>query len=312
MSCLLGFTASRLYLHGHHSYWVLLTIIVILKPGFSLSKQRNYQRLIGTIAGGIVGVVILKFIPNKDVEFILFIVLMIGTYSFTRLNYIVAVIFMTPYVFLLFKFLGVTSTSLVQERIVDTAIGSAIAFIAMYIILPRWELEDVPKYLAEVIRANAAYLAKIAETITGRPVSVTDYKLARKDIYVKSANLSAMFERMTSEPKSKQRKLKEIHKFVVLSHILSSYLANLSSGISAKNMHQTQPENIRLIRKSITILNDSDKKLGGKGVECVINSGSPLPEKPQLSPDEALLKEQLGFVNKISYDIARVTDEILR
>jgi len=311
MACLLGFVASKLFIHGHHSYWVLLTIIVILKPGFSLSKQRNYQRLIGTIAGGIAGVLILKFIPNKDVEFMLFIVLMIGTYSFTRLNYIVAVIFMTPYVFLLFKFLGVTSTSLVQERIVDTAIGSAIAFAAMYIILPRWELEDVPKYLAGVIRANAAYLAKIAETITGRRVSITDYKLARKDIYVKSANLTAMFERMTSEPKSKQKKLKEIHKFVVLSHILSSYLANLSSGISAKNLHQTQPENIRLIRKSIAILNDSDKKLGGKGVECVINSGSPVAEKPQLTADEALLKEQLGFVNKISYDIARVTDEIL-
>lgn len=311
MSCLLGFIASKLFIHGHHSYWVLLTIIVILKPGFSLSKQRNYQRLIGTIAGGIIGILILKYIPNKDAEFILFIALMIGTYSFTRLNYVVAVIFMTPYVFLLFKFLGVTSMGLVQERIIDTAIGSGIAFIAMYIILPRWELEDVPKYLAGVIRANAAYLAKIAETMTGRPVSITDYKLARKDIYVKSANLSAMFERMASEPKSKQKKLKEIHRFVVLSHILSSYLANLSSRLSEKSLRQTQPENLRLIRKSIAILNGSDKKLGGKGVECVINAANTLPEKIQFSADEALLKEQLGFVNKISNDIERVTDEIL-
>jgi uncharacterized membrane protein (TIGR01666 family) len=311
MSCLLGFIASKLFIHGHHSYWVLLTIIVILKPGFSLSKQRNYQRLIGTIAGGIVGIAILKYIPNEDVEFILFIALMIGTYSFTRLNYVVAVIFMTPYVFLLFKFLGVTSTSLVQERIVDTAIGSGIAFIAMYIILPRWELEDVPKYLAEVISANAGYLAKIAETITGRPVSITDYKLARKDIYVKSANLSAMFERMTSEPKSKQKKVKEIHKFVVLNHILSSYLANLSSGISDKNLHKTQPENIRLIRKSIAMLNESDKKLGGKSIEFALEKIELPAEKKELTADEALLKEQLGFVNKISHDIARVTDEIL-
>ncbi|MBS1531097.1 MAG: FUSC family protein, partial [Bacteroidetes bacterium] len=139
MSCLIGFIASKLFIHGHHSYWVLLTIIVILKPGFSLSKQRNFQRLIGTIAGGIIGFVILKYLPNKDVQFVLFIVLMIGTYSFTRLNYIVAVILMTPYVFLLFKFLGVTSMSLVQERLIDTAIGSGIAFIAMYVILPRWE-----------------------------------------------------------------------------------------------------------------------------------------------------------------------------
>ena len=114
-----------------------------------------------------------------------------------------------------------------------------------------------------MIYANANYLVKIAETITGKPVSITDYKLARKDIYVKSANLSAAFERMTSEPKSKQRKIKEIHKFVVLNHILSSYLANLASGISEKNLHKTQPENVKLLRKSINILNDSNKKLGG-------------------------------------------------
>ncbi|MBS1529119.1 MAG: hypothetical protein JSU01_02325, partial [Bacteroidetes bacterium] len=147
--------------------------------------------------------------------------------------------------------------------------------------------------------------------ITGRTVSVTDYKLARKDIYVKSANLSAMFERMTSEPKSKQRKLKEIHRFVVLNHILSSYLENLSSSISAKNLSYSQPENIRIIRKSIATLNESDKKLGGTGVGCNFNNIIPATEKPHLSADEALLKEQLGFVNKISYDIERVTGEIL-
>jgi uncharacterized membrane protein YccC len=311
LACLVGFTIAHLFIHGHHSYWVLLTIIVILKPGFSLSKQRNYQRLIGTIAGGVIGVLILKFIPNKDVEFILFIVLMIATYSFTRYNYVVSVIFMTPYVFLLFKFLGVTQISLVEERIIDTLIGSAIGFITIYLVFPTWEFEQVQENLEQVIYANTNYLARIAETITGKPVSITDYKLARKDIYVKSANLSATFERMTSEPKSKQKHVKEIHKFVVLNHILSSYLANLSQGISDKNLHKTQPENIRLIRKSIAVLNDSDKKLGGKPVEFTSEKIEMPNEKKELTADEALLKEQLGFVNKISYDIARVTDEIL-
>jgi uncharacterized membrane protein YccC len=199
----------------------------------------------------------------------------------------------------------------VEERIIDTLIGSAIAFIAIYLVFPTWEFEQVQENLEQVIYANTNYLVKIAETITGKPVSVTNYKLARKDIYVKSANLSAMFERMTSEPKSKQKKVKEIHKFVVLNHILSSYLANLSQGISDKNLHKTQPENIRLIRKSIAVLNDSNKKLGGKPVEFICEKTEPGIEKKDLSAEEGLLKEQLGFVNKISYDIARVTDEIL-
>lgn len=309
--CLIGFITAKILPLGHHSYWVLLTIIVVLKPGFSLSKQRNYQRLIGTIAGGAIGVLVLTIIPNRDAQFIFLVVFMLGTYSFTRLNYVVSVIFMTPYVLILFKFLGVGHINLVEERIRDTIIGSTIAFIATYIIFPTWEFEQAEENLRDVIHANVNYLVKIAESITGRFVSTTDYKLARKDIYVKSANLSATFERMTSEPKSKQRKIKEIHKFVVLSHILSSYLANLASGITEKNLHKTQPENLRLIRKSINTLNDSTKKLGGQPVDLVIEKITPTEEKRELKPDEVLLNEQLGFVNKISNDIARVTESIL-
>ncbi|HEY4195035.1 MAG TPA: FUSC family membrane protein [Mucilaginibacter sp.] len=308
--CAVGFIISR-NITGHHSYWVLLTIIVILKPGFSLSKQRNYQRLIGTICGGIAGVLILIFIPDKTAEFLFMIVFMIGTYSFTRLNYVVSVIFTTPYVLILFKFLGVGHLDLVEERIIDTAIGSSLSFLAIYLIFPTWEFEQVQQDLRSVIQANVNYLVKIAENITGRPVTTTDYKLARKDIYVKSANLSATFERMASEPKSKQRKIKDIHKFVVLSHILSSYLANLASGLSEKNLHKTQPDNLKLIRKSIAVLNDSTKKLGGNPVDLVVERANPTEERKEFRADEALLNEQLGFVNKISYDIAKVTDNIL-
>jgi len=309
--CVIGFTIAKLFALGHHSYWVLLTIIVILKPGFSLSKQRNYQRLIGTIAGGVIGILVLTLIKNTDAQFVFFIIFMLGTYSFTRLNYVVSVIFMTPYVLILFKFLGVGHLNLAEERIIDTAIGSSIAFIATYIIFPTWEFEQVQENMCEVIYANVNYLVKIAESITGRTVSVTDYKLARKDIYVKSANLSAAFERMTSEPKSKQVKIKEVHKFVVLNHILSSYLANLASGISEKNLHKTQPENVKLLRKSINILNDSGKKLGGHCVEFISEKTILSEEKKEPTANELLLKEQLGFINKISYDIAKVTDNIL-
>jgi uncharacterized membrane protein (TIGR01666 family) len=309
--CVIGFTIAKLFALGHHSYWVLLTIIVILKPGFSLSKQRNYQRLIGTIAGGVIGILILTLVKNTDAQFVFFILFMLGTYSFTRLNYVVSVIFMTPYVLILFKFLGVGHLNLAEERIIDTAIGSSIAFIATYIIFPTWEFEQVQENLRDTLYANVSYLVKIAETITGKTVTVTDYKLARKDIYVKSANLSAAFERMTSEPKSKQKKIREIHKFVVLTHILSSYLANLASGISEKNLHKTQPDNIKLLRKSINTLNDSSGKLGGKCAEFIMEKTPAPEEKKMATANEVLLTEQLGFINKISYDIAKVTDNIL-
>jgi uncharacterized membrane protein (TIGR01666 family) len=311
--CLVGFITAKTIAQGHHSYWVLLTIIVILKPGFSLSKQRNYQRLIGTIGGGVIGILILSFIPNTIVQFIFLMIFMVGAYSFQRLNYVVSVIFMTPYVLILFKFLGVGLLNVAQERILDTLIGSSIAFIASYLIFPTWEFEMIEETLREVVIANINYLIAIAESISDKVVGTTAYKLARKDVYVKSANLSATFERMTSEPKSKQRNVKEVHKFVVLNHILSSYITTIAVGL-IKNNHRQHPEALKLIKKNIAVLNETNKKLHGQNIEFTIGKANSVPEleKPVLTADESLLKEQLGFINKISYDIARVTDNILK
>ncbi|CAM3750284.1 FUSC family membrane protein [Mucilaginibacter galii] len=324
--CLTGFiiTKSSALLHlinaitghkiafGQHSYWVILTIIVIIKPAFSLSKQRNYQRLIGTIVGGAVGVAILTFVHNDNVQFIFLAVLMIGAYSFVRVNYVISIILMTPYVLILFRFLGVGHINIAEERIVDTIIGSVIALAANYFIFPTWESDQVKQSLHEVLTSNVNYLVKIAESITGIPVSVTEYKLARKDVYIKSANLSAAFERMTSEPKTKQRKSKDVHKFVVLNHILSSYVATMASAISGKGIQRSSGENLKLIKRSIVILNDAAKKLGGKAIEF---SAEKLPtEQPEATPataDDNLIKEQLGFIHKISTDVAKISDSFL-
>lgn len=309
--CLIGFAVSKAFSLGHHSYWVLLTIIVILKPGFSLSKQRNYQRLTGTIIGGIAGTLILIYVPDTKVEFFLMLAFMLGAYSFQRLNYVVSVIFMTPYVLILFRFLGVGHLNVVEERVVDTIIGSTIAFIASYLIFPTWEFEQIKETLAGVICSNLNYLVKIAHSITGKEVTTTEYKLARKDVFVKSANLSAAFERMTSEPKSKQRNIKDIHKFVVLNHILSSYTATVASEITVKHMHKATPETLKLVKRSIAILNESAQKLGGKRVEF---TGEKTTHAEIVTPTvtDNLLKEQLGFINKISTDIAKITDDVLR
>jgi uncharacterized membrane protein (TIGR01666 family) len=309
--CLVGFIAAKTISQGHHSYWILLTIIVILKPGFSLSKQRNYQRLIGTICGGVIGITLLIFVHDKTAQFILLVFFMLGCYSFQRLNYVVSVLLMTPYILILFSFLGVNH--IVEERITDTIIGSVIAFIASYLIFPSWESELIKQNLRDVIYANANYLAKIAESVSGKVIGTTEYKLARKDVFLKSGNLSAAFERMTSEPKSKQRNVKEVHKFVVLNHILSSYIATVASEFIGKSMQEPHPDINRSVRKSLALLNDASQKLGGKKVDlsCMQPISLDTNKTPGIMNDDGLLKEQLGFINKMSTDIARVTENLI-
>ncbi|WP_242929275.1 FUSC family membrane protein [Pontibacter vulgaris] len=312
--CLIGFIVTKTLAYGHHSYWVLLTIIVILKPGFSLTKQRNYERMIGTLAGGLAGVLILFLVKDKTALFVLLLFFMVGTYSFQRINYVISVIFMTPFVLILFKFLGGGELDIVQERIVDTLIGCGIAFAASYFIFPSWESEQLQRNMAGVLRANINYLQILAENLVGKPVQTLDYKLARKEVYVSSANLSASFQRMTSEPKRKQRKSKEVHRFVVLNHILSSYTATLASAILHKERHVYPQEDVRLVKRALAVLSESLKKLEPAQPEAVAEPLITETEKlvnRATTAEDLLLKEQLEFIQKVSTDIRKTTDAIL-
>ncbi|AHM62109.1 hypothetical protein D770_19290 [Flammeovirgaceae bacterium 311] len=317
--CLFGFVLTKLLPYGEHSYWVLLTIIVILKPAFSITKERNYQRLVGTVIGGIVGFCILLLIKDPLVLFCMLVVLMIGTFSFIRFNYVVSVSFMTPFILIIFSFLGADNLNLVQERIIDTLLGSAIAFTASYLIFPNWESAQLQRYMTEVVAANENYLRKLADRLKGRNIETADYKLARKDVYVSSANLSAAFQRMLSEPRSKQKNSKEVHRFVVLNHILSSNIATVALALSAGAQQQVSSDSLRSVRRSLRVLQNTREKLSATV------AGESLPEENQLQElpgdddhaapatvdsEDKLLKEQLGFIYRISSDIRKSIDAV--
>ncbi|HXB91087.1 MAG TPA: FUSC family membrane protein [Puia sp.] len=212
-----------------HGYWILLTVIVILKPAYSLTRQRNYQRLMGTLAGVLAGLVILYFIKDRALLFAVMIIFMMGTYVFLRTNYLVAVALTTPYVLLLFHLLYPTNfRTVITDRVIDTVIGSALAFLANIFIIPSWEHERITDYMVKVIRANADYFTDVAGVFTTRPGTLQRYKLSRKNAFVALANLSDAFDRMLSEPRSKRRPVGPMHQFVVSNHMLTSHIATLA------------------------------------------------------------------------------------
>jgi uncharacterized membrane protein YccC len=133
----------------------LLTIAFIIKPAYSLTKQRNVERIIGTLVGAAIGVGILLLVDNNTVLFFIMVLFMIGTYTFMRLNYLAMVMCVTPYVFIVFSFIGTEFRTIAWERILDTFIGCAIAFTASYFLFPSWEREQPFRgFSADVIRAE--------------------------------------------------------------------------------------------------------------------------------------------------------------
>ncbi|UOG74207.1 FUSC family protein [Hymenobacter tibetensis] len=316
VACLVGFVVAKVLLPGHHSYWILMTITYMLKPAFSLTKERNIHRVLGTLAGGVLGGVVLWLVPDRMVLVGLLFVFMLISFSFTRTHYIVAVSFMTPFVLILFSFMGLDFLQVVEERILDTVLGCLIAFAASYLLFPRWESDQLQDYMTAVLRANLRYLQTLTETLTGSAVAEVDYKLARKEVYVSSANLAAAFQRMMSEPSGKQHRPTEVHEFVVLNHILSSNVASISSALLTqdKQLPQAGTSVLRPVRQAQQALHRSLRRLDITEPELPAASAdaTPAPPRPEAAvPPDPQLTEQLDFIQKVSSDIGKVTEEVL-
>jgi uncharacterized membrane protein (TIGR01666 family) len=304
VACVAGYLISRFFPYGQHGYWILLTIAFILKPAFSLTKQRNIERIIGTAIGGVVGFLLLLLIPSSTALFVLMVLFMIGAYSTMRINYLAMVLCITPYVIILFSFLGTGTREVIQERMLDTLIGCGIAFPISYLLFPKWESEQIKVFMSEVLRANALYLKEIMRGLAGQPIELLAYKLARKNVYLHSANLSAAFQRMLSEPKSKQASVSSVQEFVVLNHLFFSNVAALATPLLSNRLNAMPAATMTQARKAYEKL--------GESLQLIDAAAAPLPDaviEPAtiVTEENPSLRQQLDFVYRLSVDIQKTS-----
>jgi uncharacterized membrane protein YccC len=223
---LTGYIISLLFPIGH-GYWILLTIITIMKPAYSLTRQRNIHRLLGTVVGVIIGFIVLYFIKDATPLAIIMIIAMVLSYSFIKLNYFIGTAGITVYVLVSFHFLSSHDFStVIKDRMIDTSIGSLIAFFYALFVFPSWERRQIEQYLVAMLRANKNYFEAVTKLYTG--AATVDFKPARKEAFVALANLSDNFQKILSEPKAQQKNLSYYHQLVASNHILTSYIASLS------------------------------------------------------------------------------------
>lgn len=231
LALLIGYllTAQPYFKFGH-PYWVLITIVAILKPAYSITKSRNTLRILGTISGGIVSFILLYFIKDNNILFGIFVISFALTYTFIRIKYLIAVFFMTIYVFMVFHLVGYGNTeTLFKDRLIDTLIGGVIAFVVSYWILPVWEHTQNQPLILKTLAANRRYFDIICTMLQDKSGEyLEEFKIRRKAALIAMANLADNFQRMLSEPENKKTNIQYIHQFVSTNNLLTSYIASLS------------------------------------------------------------------------------------
>ncbi|MEP6467658.1 MAG: FUSC family membrane protein, partial [Parafilimonas sp.] len=259
---LIGYGISFFFPVGH-GYWILLTIAIILKPAYSISRTRNKQRLLGTITGVALGFTFLYFIKNSTLEFLILICTMVIAYSLLKLNYYISCVCITIYVLISFHFLNnLNFTVVITDRLIDTIIGCAIAFVIALLVFPVWEYQQTKELIAVLLQANKKYFNAVAALLKTSVKNEAMYKPARKEAFVALANLSDNFRRTLSE-KRKNKKLAFYHQFVASSYILTAHIASLSAVLKRYDDDLNQKDFDALIRN----VNDKFKR-----AICVLNN----------------------------------------
>jgi uncharacterized membrane protein YccC len=335
VTILCGFIIGQ-FVPFQNVYWILLTIVVIMKPGYGLTKQLSFQRIFGTVIGGLIAFAILCLINNIILVSILAVIAMVLGLTFSQSNYKTGVIFITINVIFIYGIQTPNIVDVVQYRILDTLTGALLAFLANYFLWPSWELLNIPKHLEKAITANRNYIKEIAIYYNKKGELPTTYRLARKQAFIEVGNLMASFKRMMQEPKSKQIKLHQVNKLAVLNHTLLSSAASLGTYIQSHKTTSASEDFNVVVDGIIKNLDDAISILKNRNIkpqednhnaelqkrftelknirEKELKSRNPIDEEAfQLKMQEAqLVIEQLIWLTNLSRNIEENTELMIK
>ncbi|MBK0368214.1 FUSC family protein [Flavobacterium agrisoli] len=327
---MVGFLIGKV-LPFQNVYWILLTIVVIMRPGYGLTKERSYNRTIGTLVGAVLAFGIVSITTSHLFLSTLAIVCMLIGIYFNQSNYKIGATFITMYVVFVYGIMTPNIHEVIQFRIADTLVGATLAFLANHFLWPSWEFLNTKNFITHSVDANRLYLKETAIYYNNKGIIPIEYRLARKHAFIEIGNLTASFQRMLQEPKSKQKLLPQINKLAVLNHSLLSATASLGTYIqSHKTTSASESFNfiVETVSKklsiSVSILNkepyDFNPEKDQQALNMRFDELKKVREKIYALNDEKshdqmqevqLVIEQLTWMNNIANNILRVSQEFV-
>jgi uncharacterized membrane protein YccC len=146
------------------SYWVVLAVVVVLKPDFGSVFARAVQRGMGTIIGAVLGAVVLAVVPYGPWLLLPFgILAALLPYGRSR-NYGLMTIFLTPLVVVLVDLLAAGGWRLAADRLLDTLLGCGIVLLIGYAPWPASWQAHLPGQFASAIRDVCRYMQEALVT----------------------------------------------------------------------------------------------------------------------------------------------------
>jgi len=215
-------------IHPSQGYWILLTTLFVCQPNFGATRRRLRQRIAGTVLGLLAGWVLFALFPSLLVQSLFAVLAGVLFFATRASHYTLATAAITLLVLSCFNQVG-DSYGLIWPRLVDTLLGSLIAGLAVFLILPDWQNRQLNRVLANTLACNARYLRQLARQYRDGKRDDLTYRLARRDAHNADAALSSTLSAMLMEPDQFRRDADAGFRFLVLSHTLLGHLSALGA-----------------------------------------------------------------------------------
>ena len=262
------------------SYWVPLTVALVLKPDYGSVFGRAVQRAIGTIVGAVAGAVLLVLVHGTWLLIPFAVLASLLPYGRKR-NYGLMTTFLTPLVVVLIDLLSPAGWRLAEDRLIDSLIGCAIALVIGFAPWPMTWYAHLPREFAEAALDVAAYMEEALCGAGSRGGRVPVRARTRWATYRALTDVRTEFQRTMAEPPAISRRATAFYPALVgLERVMD---ATAATALSVSRSGAQVPEaSVRELTGAI------------RAVSEVAATGTPLgklgkpPELPELPDDEVL------------------------
>ncbi len=237
-----------------HANWILLTTALIMRANYSVTSQRRWDRITGTLIGCAVAVAMIYLFP--DAILLTAIVLAVGiSHAYVGVRYRITAIFASVSALLLLHFSAPSDHPQFLERIIDTLIGAGLSW-AFSFLLPYWETDTLPAIVRGLLSADAGFADAALRLSSPRQT----YRLARKSALDAVAQLSGAIRRLAAEPNLNRRALVALNALLGANYLLASDLASLPILVRLRgaDLDQSAEEKIAATRGRVIALLSSD------------------------------------------------------
>ncbi len=211
-----------------YGYWILLTALFVSQPNFNATKRRLRLRIVGTLAGIIIGYAILYFVRSLEGQLLLLILSGVLFFELRSKQYAQATAFITILALINFNLDGMGFSAAVP-RMIDTLIGCALAWFGVSFIFPDWKFRRLPRSIYRSLSSQCDYLKEVIEQYKhGRNNGLT-YRVVRRAAHNTDAEVASLISTLATEPDFDPNQKTLAFEFLCLNHTFLSYIAALGA-----------------------------------------------------------------------------------